>query len=556
MARTLVVAQNRRGAYPTIGDALAAAPDQAVIAIAPGEYAESLNIVGQHVSLHAAEGPGTVVIDASGSDRAALSCREGTVSLHSLTLRSSGSAITVEAGGTLQLEACEVRPDFGASVSARDRARIEIKRCTFTGGSYGLVIEDAGGTVDETEILDVSEDGIIVRVGADPEIRNSTVRGCGYRGVYIYQFGRPTIEGCDISQTGDAGIAVVHQSAPVLRRIAVHDTNGVGIAVATGCHGSIEDCTTANTASPGIDVDPGASTTVTTTTSGVSLKAGIGTDDANHHDAEKVEALLGELDTMVGLDGVKNEVRGVIDEIQVNAWRRTAGLGVSSMSHHLIFAGAPGTGKTTVARIYGQLLAALGALPKGQFREVARRDLVGQYIGHTAEKTASAIDAALGGVLFIDEAYTLSRQVGTGGDFGQEAIDTLVKMMEDHRHEIAVIAAGYTGEMLDFLDANPGLASRFSKTIEFQNYSPDELVVIVTRMAGGDDYQLGPGTDQALLHWFHNVERDENFGNAREARKLFEAMRKAQSQRLRGLGRMPNLDELRTLLVEDVQALG
>jgi hypothetical protein len=553
MARTLVVAPNQRGAYPTIGDALAAAPNDTVIAIAPGEYAESLNLIGQTVSLYAAEGPGTVVIDASGSDVPALSCRDGVLTLQNLTLRSGGSTVTAD-GGTLHIEQCELQPGFGAGVAAKNRAQLKVSRCKFVGGQYGLVIDDAGGTVEECEILDVAEDGIIVRVGADPEIRNCTIQGCGYRGLYIYQFGKPTIEGCDVSQTGDAGISVVHQSAPLLRRCRVHDTNGVGIAVATGCHGAIEDCTTDNTASPGIQIDPGATTTVTTTPQ-ASLRAGVGSEPANHHDAEAVDALLGELDAMVGLAEVKAEVRSVIDEIQVNEWRRSAGLGVGAMSHHLIFAGAPGTGKTTVARIYGKLLAALGVLPKGQFREVARRDLVGQYLGHTAEKTATAIDGALGGVLFIDEAYTLSRSVGSGGDFGQEAIDTLVKMMEDHRHEIAVIAAGYTGEMLEFLDTNPGLASRFSKTIEFANYAPDELVIIVNRMAGADDYHCAPGTEDAILYWFAQIERDQNFGNAREARKLFEGMRKAQSQRLRGLGRMPSLDELRTLLVEDVQAV-
>ncbi|MFC7480544.1 AAA family ATPase [Luedemannella flava] len=204
----------------------------------------------------------------------------------------------------------------------------------------------------------------------------------------------------------------------------------------------------------------------------------------------------------------------------------------------------PGHGKTTVARLYGKLLKGLGVLPGGEFKEVSRRDLVGQYIGHTAEKTTKVFEEAMGGVLFIDEAYTLSRSSGGGADFGQEAIDTLVKLMEDHRDSIAVIVAGYTAEMVEFLAANAGLASRFAKTLEFENYSPAELVRIVRRIAQQDDYRLGEGLDDALLEWFSTIERDQNFGNAREARRLLEGMRKAQSSRLRALGRMPSRDDL------------
>jgi SpoVK/Ycf46/Vps4 family AAA+-type ATPase len=258
---------------------------------------------------------------------------------------------------------------------------------------------------------------------------------------------------------------------------------------------------------------------------------------------------------MVGLPGVKAEVHAVVDEIQVNEWRRRAGLSVGSVSHHLIFAGAPGTGKTTVARTYGKLLKSLGVLSKGQFREVSRRDLVGQYIGHTAEKTSVVFEESLGGVLFIDEAYTLSRQAGSGGDFGQEAIDTLVKLMEDHRAEVAVIVAGYTAEMREFLDANPGLASRFSKTIEFENYSPDDLVQIIGRMVTAGDYRIDEAAHPVLRDHFARIADDPNFGNARDARRLFEGVRKVQSQRLRLLGRMPEMAELQTLTVEDVLAV-
>ena len=258
---------------------------------------------------------------------------------------------------------------------------------------------------------------------------------------------------------------------------------------------------------------------------------------------------------MVGLAGVKDEVRALIDEIQVNEWRRSAGLPVGAVSHHLIFTGAPGTGKTTVARIYGQLLKALGVLPNGQFREVSRRDLVGQYIGHTAEKTTAVVRGGASAACCSSTRRTrCPGPAGHGADFGQEAIDTLVKLMEDHRDEVAVIVAGYTAEMLEFLDANPGLASRFAKTIEFGNYSPEELVIIIQRMAGGDEYLLDDGVADVLQNHFATIERDANFGNAREARKLFEGVRKAQAQRLRLSGRRPTFEELRTVAVADVRA--
>jgi SpoVK/Ycf46/Vps4 family AAA+-type ATPase len=208
-----------------------------------------------------------------------------------------------------------------------------------------------------------------------------------------------------------------------------------------------------------------------------------------------------------------------------------------------------------VARIYGSILTALKVLPKGQFVEVTRQDLVVGYFGHTAPKTTEVFMSALGGVLFIDEAHTLSRTfAGSNRDFGQEAIDTLVKLMEDHREEIVVIAAGYTGDMVGFLAANPGLASRFARTIEFDSYTPDELIEISRYVTAASDYVLDPLAETALQRHFATLSRDEHFGNAREVRKLFEAVRKAQARRLRRLGHRPDLDELRTLIEADLRA--
>jgi parallel beta-helix repeat protein len=457
-------------------------------------------------------------------------------------------------GSRVTVDSCEITARYAAAVSVTDGALLDAKDVKVTAGQYGFVVEDAGGTIDKCEIRDVTDDGIIVRLGANPTIRNSTIAGCGYRGIYVYQAGRPTIERCDISGIGDAGISVAHQSAPTVTDCWVHGTQGVGISFGRGCGGTVQGTKVEETAAPGILVEEGATPTIREfEESAHQPKVGVSAvSGATQQDTAKVDKLLAELDSMIGLAGVKGEVRALIDEIQVNEWRRNAGLAVGAASHHLIFTGAPGTGKTTVARIYGMLLKALGVLPNGQFREVSRRDLVGQYIGHTAEKTTSVFEEALGGVLFIDEAYTLSRLAGASADFGQEAIDTLVKLMEDHRDQAAVIVAGYTHEMIDFLDANSGLASRFAKTLEFENYSPDELVLIVKRIARNDDYLLEPGLDDALLEWFGQIERDRNFGNAREARKLLEGMRKAQSGRLRALGRVPSRDDLRTLVLDDL----
>jgi hypothetical protein len=555
MARTLLVAASQRGAYPTVGAALeaveGAASAEAVIVIAPGQYVDPIVVRSRKVTLRAADGPGTVVLECPAPDQPLITGTNATLVLSDLTFRAADSALVL-AETVLDMDKCEVRGGTGAGLKATHGSQLTIKRSKFVGGANGLVFDDSGGVVTDTEVSDTTDDGVIVRVGANPQLRNSTVTGCGYRGVYVYQSGRPVIDGCDIAQTGSAGISVVH-SAATIRRCTIHDTQGPGIVVSAGSQGSIEDCVTANTAEPGIDVDPGATTTVVTSEQAKIRGVGI-RDEGPRQDAGQVDVLLAELDAMVGLPGVKAEVRALIDEIQVNEWRRAAGLGTGSVSYHLIFAGAPGTGKTTVARLYGKLLVALGLLRKGQFREVSRRDMVGQYIGHTAEKTAALIEGAVGGVLFIDEAYTLSRAAGMGNDFGQEAIDMLVKLMEDHRHDLAVIVAGYTHEMAEFLDANPGLGSRFTKTIEFENYSGDQLVQIVNRMARTDDYQFDAGMDGELLRWFADLERGESFGNAREARRLFEVMRKEQSRRLRALGRMPDVSELRTLTAADIPA--
>ncbi|MGW1274795.1 AAA family ATPase, partial [Streptomyces sp. NPDC002491] len=261
---------------------------------------------------------------------------------------------------------------------------------------------------------------------------------------------------------------------------------------------------------------------------------------------------LARLGDLVGLAAVKRDVTDLVNLLSVTRRREAAGLPAPRISNHLVFTGPPGTGKTTVARLYGELLVSLGVLPRGQLVEAARADLVGRYVGHTAQLTREAFERALGGVLFIDEAYTLTPHgPGSGSDFGQEAVDTLLKLMEDHRDEVVVIVAGYTEEMERFLSSNPGLSSRFSRRVGFADYSSDELVTIVRQHATASGYECGPGTGQVLRSHFESLPRDRSFGNARLARQVLEGMMTRQAGRLSTMA-APGLDDLRLLLPQDV----
>jgi len=243
-----------------------------------------------------------------------------------------------------------------------------------------------------------------------------------------------------------------------------------------------------------------------------------------------IEELLAELDGLVGLAPVKAEVKLVSDLLRVEKLRVERGLPVVEHSRHLVFTGNPGTGKTTVARLLAQVYRSLGVVEKGHLVETDRSGLVAGYVGQTALKVAEVFKSALGGVLLIDEAHALARGVGT--DFGHEAIDMIVKLMEDHRDDVIVIVAGYPDEMAGFLDANPGLRSRFPKTIFFPDYTDAELQLIFDGMCKKSHYVPTDDARAAVLAFLASQSRDRGFGNARLVRNLFEAVVARQASRV------------------------
>ena len=269
-----------------------------------------------------------------------------------------------------------------------------------------------------------------------------------------------------------------------------------------------------------------------------------------------LEELLAELDGLCGLEKVKADVKSLINLVKVRRLREEAGLPVPPMSLHLVFLGNPGTGKTTVARLLAKIYHAMGVLSRGQLVEVDRSGLVAGFVGQTAIKTGEVVQKAIGGVLFIDEAYALASQ-DNANDFGHEAVEVLLKGMEDHRDDLIVIVAGYTGPMERFIHSNPGLESRFNKYFHFDDYDAGELLAIFRSLCKKNGYALSPEGDAwaegALRELYEN--RDENFGNARDVRNLFERAVARQADRVARL-ESPTREQLMELRAEDLREGG
>lgn len=251
---------------------------------------------------------------------------------------------------------------------------------------------------------------------------------------------------------------------------------------------------------------------------------------------QSADELIAELNSLTGLTAVKEDVNALINLLKVQKMREQMGMKQTSVNKHLVFMGNPGTGKTTVARLIAKIYKAIGAISKGHLVEVDRSGLVCGYIGQTATKTAEVIESALGGVLFIDEAYTLTNGKGQG-DFGQEAVDTLLKGMEDHRDDLVVIVAGYTELMEEFLDSNPGLRSRFNKFINFEDYTAEEEVEILINNCKKQEYMLSRDALEEARRFFTDrvADKPEGYANARDVRNYLEKAISNQATRIVGL---------------------
>ncbi|MFD8423397.1 right-handed parallel beta-helix repeat-containing protein [Streptomyces sp. NPDC059466] len=454
------------------------------------------------------------------------------------------TAVSVSDGATAQLDDCRIR-DAATGAWFRDH------------GSGGTL---SGCTVDGTQT------GVIVTKGADPTIERCTVDSPAEAGFYVSAGGRGSFHHCRVTGSGGYGFHVIDGCRSTLKKCRTERCARGGYEFADGGNAAgggpvVEDCTSDESA--GVR-SPAPETAVQTSGPSSGLLGAIPGQRTTEQEspagspepeepARSSKAVLGELDALVGLESVKREVRALTDMIEVGRRRQEAGLKAASARRHLVFTGSPGTGKTTVARLYGEILASLGVLEKGHLVEVSRVDLVGEHIGSTAIRTQEAFDRARGGVLFIDEAYALSPE-DSGRDFGREAIDTLVKLMEDHRDAVVVIVAGYTAEMERFLTVNPGVASRFSRTITFSDYIPEELLRIVQQQAEEHEYSLGSGAPEALLKYFTAIPKGPAFGNGRTARQTFEAMVERHAGRVAQLDE-PSTDDLTLLYADDLPEL-
>ncbi len=499
----------------------------------------------------------------------------------------SGAGVLVKGGASLDGTDLAVEAGTAVALELGEGARATVREARFSGTAVSAVLVGGGATLDlrasllrgtgvalgegrlslrDSEIVEAPADGVLAGTGGTVTATQTRILRARRNGVALGRGSNGGFTDCEVLGSAAAGFDVDTSEPVSIVNCVVQESGGEDIRRAGDAQLTIEGLSTGRP-QQSASAAPAYPTPTPSPVSGTPA----GSDEESPEGAaqppdDELSGPLRELNSLIGLRGVKAEVTALINLIKMSQVRLQMGLPMPPMSRHLVFAGPPGTGKTTVARLYGTVLKELGILSKGHMVEAARADLVGQYIGSTAIKTTELITKAMGGVLFIDEAYTLSAgSGGSGPDFGQEAIDALMKMMEDHRDELVVIVAGYSELMEKFLESNPGLASRFTRTVEFPNYSVEELVTITSNLCAKHYYELTDDAVDALVTYFTRIPKNATFGNGRVARKLFEAMinnqasrlattpptKDSELNRLTALDLQPELDLLEDLPVEE-----
>ncbi|WP_331737556.1 right-handed parallel beta-helix repeat-containing protein [Streptomyces sp. NBC_00019] len=484
------------------------------------------------------------------------------VTVDGLRVRRGRNGITAHSQGEVRVQDARVVDVERAGLTCGPATTPEFTDCRIGGaGTAGVVVDEkAAPTLRDCVVSGTAGSGLVVARDGDPTAVRVTVKDTGKNGLFIGEGGRGRYEDCVLSATTYPAVHVAGEARPVLRNLLVTDTDE-DLSLDEGAEPEVDGCASRDVKKPvwpasGTSASApfaGAQTAVAGPQPPVATTAkqdGGSGDGVEEVPEESLEDLLAELDVLVGLERVKHDVASLVKLMQMVRRREEAGLAAPPLSRHLVFAGNPGTGKTTVARLYGRILAAVGLLSRGHLVEADRSSLVGEYVGHTGPKTQRVFEEAMGGVLFIDEAYSLTPAAGSN-DFGHEAIATLVKLMEDHRDSVVVIVAGYPEEMEHFIDSNPGLASRFSRTLLFEDYDTPELVSIVEHHAERHQYGLTDSAREALGAYFEATPRGERFGNGRTARQTFQAMTERQAYRVAELT-APGETDLITLRPQDL----